>query len=118
VPADDLLMDDLMLGMVEEGGQLEPRVTPETQGAALFHLGRSKQTATWPALQEELTPTLLLLATEPESAREQNDRAGQTFKAVIHQADVRMVEGATHSLVTDLREEFGTVAGWLATAQP
>ena len=68
------------------------------------------------APQEEQIPTLLLLATEPESAREQNERAGHAFQAVIHQADVRLVEGATHSLVTDLREEFGrTVAEWLAT---
>jgi hypothetical protein len=56
-----------------------------------------------------------LLATEPESAREQNQRAGATFGAAVPHADVRMVEGATHSLVTDLREEFGrTVAEWLA----
>jgi hypothetical protein len=110
----DPLMDDLLLAMVEEDGQLRPRVAPEAQGAALFHLGRSRQTSTWSALDEAGTPTLLLLATEPDAAREQNERAGRGFAAAVHQAEVRLVEGATHSLVTDLREEFGrTVAGWL-----
>jgi pimeloyl-ACP methyl ester carboxylesterase len=113
--AGDPLVDDLLLGMVEEGGQLVPRVTAEAQGAAFFHLGRAQQSATWPALQEEGTPTLLLLATEPQSAREQNERAGHAFKAVIHQADVQLLEGATHSLVTDIRGAFGRlVAEWLA----
>jgi pimeloyl-ACP methyl ester carboxylesterase len=116
VAADDPLMDDLVLGMVEADGQLVPRVTPEALGAALFHLGRARQTETWPALQEEGTPTLLLLATEPPSAREQNERAGHAFKAVIHQAEVQLLEGATHSLVTDLRGAFGRiVAEWLRT---
>jgi pimeloyl-ACP methyl ester carboxylesterase len=109
VPADDPLMADLLLGMVEEDGHLVSRVTPEAQGAALFHLGRAKQTETWPALQEEQIPTLLLLATEPPAALEQNQRAGHAFKAVIHQAEVQLLEGATHSLVTDLRIAFGQV---------
>lgn len=111
----DPLVDDLVLGMVEESGRLVPRLPPEAQGAALFHLGRARQTAAWPALAEEGTPTLLLLATEPAASREQNERAGPVFAAAVPQADVRMVEGATHSLVTDLREELGrTVADWLA----
>jgi pimeloyl-ACP methyl ester carboxylesterase len=114
VAADDPLMDDLMLGMVEEGDQLVPRVTPEAQGAALYHLGLAKQTESWPALQEELIPTLLLLATEPPSALEQNQKAAHAFKAVIHTAEVQLLEGATHSLVTDLRSAFGRlVLEWL-----
>lgn len=111
---DDPLMDDLLLGMVEEDGRLVPRVTPEAQGAALHHLGRARQTETWPALKEELIPTLLLLATEPSTALEQNQRAGHAFQAVVHQAEVQLLEGATHSLVTDLRAAFGQiVAEWL-----
>jgi pimeloyl-ACP methyl ester carboxylesterase len=35
VAADDPLMDDLLLGMVEEGGRLVSRVTPQAQGPAL-----------------------------------------------------------------------------------
>jgi pimeloyl-ACP methyl ester carboxylesterase len=116
LPVDDPLMDDLLLGTVEVDGQLAPRVTPEAQGAALYHLGRARQTEAWPALQEEEIPTLLLLATEPASARELNERAGQAFRAVVRTADVRLVEGATHSLVTDLRDRFGrTVVDWLTT---
>jgi pimeloyl-ACP methyl ester carboxylesterase len=119
IDAGDPLMDDLVLAMAEEGGQLVPRLLPEAQGAALFHLGRARQTETWPALAEQGTPTLLLLATEPEAAREQNERAGAAFGAAVPQADVRMVQGATHSLVTDLREEFGrSVADWLAGHTP
>jgi pimeloyl-ACP methyl ester carboxylesterase len=114
--ADDPLLDDLLLGMVEEDGRLVTRASPQAQGAARFHLGRSRPTQAWPALQEEGTPTLLLLATEPEAAREQNERAGRAFRAVVHQADVRLLEGTTHSLVTDLRSGFGRlVAEWLAS---
>jgi pimeloyl-ACP methyl ester carboxylesterase len=115
VDAEDRLMDDLLLGVVEQDGRLVSRVTPEAQGAALYHLGRARQTETWPALQEEQIPTLLLLATEPEEARELNERAGHTFKAVIHQAEVQLLEGTTHSLVTDIRIAFGQLlAEWLA----
>jgi len=33
----------------------------------------------------------------------------------VPQADIRFIEGATHSLITDLRDEFGaTVGDWLA----
>jgi acetyl esterase/lipase len=61
------------------------------------------------------TPTLLLLATEPESARRQNEAAAERFRAAIPHADVRLLPGATHSLVTDLRDRFGAaVADWLA----
>jgi pimeloyl-ACP methyl ester carboxylesterase len=97
VVVDDPLTDDLLLGMVEEDGQLVSRVTPEAQGAAMFHLGRASQTETWPALQGEQIPTLLLLATEPPATFAQNQRAAHAFKAVIHDADVQLLEGATHS---------------------
>jgi pimeloyl-ACP methyl ester carboxylesterase len=114
VAADDSLMDDLLLGVVEEDGRLVQRATPEAQGAALFHLGRARQTEAWPALQEEQIPTLLLLATEPPATLEQNQRAGHAFKAVIHQAEVQLLEGTTHSMVTDIRIAFGqVVVEWL-----
>lgn len=116
VAADDPLMDDLLLGMVEEDGRLVQRSTPEAQGAALFHLGRARQTEAWPALQEEQIPTLLLLATEPPATLEQNQRAAHAFKAVIHQAEVQLLEGTTHSMVTDIRLAFGqVVAEWLGS---
>ena len=37
VDAEDRLMDDLVLGVVEQDGRLVSRVTPEAQGAALYH---------------------------------------------------------------------------------
>jgi pimeloyl-ACP methyl ester carboxylesterase len=116
VAVDDSLMDDLLLGMVEDNGRLVQRSTPEAQGAALYHLGRARQTAAWPALQEEQIPTLLLLATEPTATLEQNQKAAHAFEAVIHQAEVQLLEGTTHSLVTDIRIAFGqVVAEWLGS---
>ena len=110
--------------MVEEGGRLVPRLTPEAQGAALFHLGRARQTATWPALQEEGTPTLLLLATEPESAlRADEEGRPPPFKAVGPPGEeVRQLAGGSAnpqpgSNPDPPRVAFGqVVAEWLAAA--
>ena len=114
VAADDPVLDDLLEGVVETEAGLVSRVDPAGQGAAFLHLARASQSGTWPALAARGTPTLLLLATEPESARKQNEPAAETFAAAVPQADVRLVPGAAHSLVTDLREEFGRmVATWL-----
>ena len=44
--------------------------------AALHHLARARQSATWPALEVAGTPTLLLLATEP-GVRPRAERAGR-----------------------------------------
>ncbi len=49
-------------------------------------------------------------------ARAMNEQGAAAFSAVLPHAEVRWVEDATHSLVTDERERFGgTVADWLAT---
>ena len=116
VEPDDPLMDVFLLGMeYAVDGSMVTRVLPEAQGAALYHLARARQSDTWRAIADARTPTLLLLATEPASARDQNQRAAPRFRTAVPQADVRFVPGATHSLVTDLRGEFGElVADWLA----
>ena len=111
----DSMLGLFLLGMEDAGdGTLVSRVRPESQGAALYHLARARQSDTWEAIAESQTPTLLLLATEPPPALEQNETGAQRFLAVVPHADVRFVPGATHSLVTDLRNEFGSiVATWL-----
>jgi len=115
LPDDDPLLDLFLVGMEETGeGGLVSRVRPEAQGSALYHLARARQSDTWGTISAASTPTLLLLATEPDAARAQNERAARRFQSAVPGADVRFVPGATHSLVTDLRSEFGSiVAEWL-----
>ena len=37
------------------------------------------------------------------------------FRNAVPHADIRFIESATHSLITDLRDDFGqTVREWLA----
>lgn len=44
-----------------------------------------------------------------------NEGAVDRFRAEMPRADVELVEGASHSMITDLRERFGTlVVDWLA----
>lgn len=81
----------------------------------MYHLMRSKQTEQWPAIAAAGIPTLLLLATVPEDRLAENQAGAEAFQAAIPHADVRFLDGTTHSLITDLRDEFGrTVAEWLA----
>ncbi|GAB3264470.1 alpha/beta fold hydrolase [Nocardioides dilutus] len=110
----DPLMDDLMVAMVEDGDRLVSRTDPMAGAAARFALVQSRCSDDWPSVAASGTPTLLLLATEPGETRRQNEAWGARFAAAVPQADVRLVEGATHSLVTDLRAELGRIlAGWL-----
>jgi alpha-beta hydrolase superfamily lysophospholipase len=82
----------------------------------MYHLMRSRQSEQWASIADAAIPTLLLLATEPAATRETNVTAAARFRAAIPHADVRLVEGASHSLITDQRERFGvTVRDWLAS---
>ena len=113
---DDPVVDSFMAGLMDDGqGGLITRTLGSSRGAATYHLMRSQQSAQWAAIAAAAIPTLLLLATEPPTAREANEAAAERFREAVPQADVRFVEGATHSLITDTREEFGeTVREWLA----
>jgi pimeloyl-ACP methyl ester carboxylesterase len=117
---DDVLVDAFLEGMEpDEEGHLVSRTTGSASGAARFHLARSKQSETWPLIAGQQIPTLLLLATEPEQARQLNEGGAERFAAVMPHAEVRWVEGATHSLITDERERFGaTLVEWLETHAP
>ena len=80
----------------------------------MYHLMRARSSDTWATTAAAGIPTLLLLATKPDDARRMNEEAAARFSAAIPLADVRFVDDATHSLITDLRNRFGTlVANWL-----
>jgi pimeloyl-ACP methyl ester carboxylesterase len=113
---DDVLVDAFLEGMEHDGDDGLVSRTPGTaRGPALYHLTRAKQSQTWPAIASAELPVLLLLATEPEQARTTNEEGAAAFSGVLPNAEVRWVDGATHSLVTDERERFGTtVVDWLS----
>lgn len=115
--SDDVLVDAFLEGMEhDDHGDFVSRTPGSAAGAARYHLARARQSATWPVIASNGTPTLLLLATTPDEARAVNETGAARFLAAVPQADVRWVVGATHSLVTDQRERFGTtVADWLTS---
>jgi pimeloyl-ACP methyl ester carboxylesterase len=116
VAPDDVLVDAFLEGMEPDGdGGLISRTPGAARGPALYHLSRARQSDTWPAIAAAGTPVLLLLATQPDEARVVNEGGAARFSAALPAADVRWVEGATHSLVTDERERFGAVVvDWLS----
>ena len=113
---DDPVVDSFMAGLMDDGeGGLITRTLGTSRGPAMYYLMRSKQTEQWPAIAAAEIPTLLLLATVPEDRLAENERGAEAFKVAIPHAEVRFIEGATHSLITDLRDEFGeTVREFLA----
>jgi pimeloyl-ACP methyl ester carboxylesterase len=115
VAADDPLVDAFFEGLTDDGqGGLISRTLGTSRGAAMYHLMRARQSEQWPVIAAAGIPTLLLLATEPAALRAQNERAAARFRDALPEADIRFLEGVTHSLVTDMREDFGRlVAGWL-----
>jgi pimeloyl-ACP methyl ester carboxylesterase len=116
----DPLVDAFFEGLEDDGtGKLVSRTLPTPRAAVSYHLMRARQSETWPAIAAAAIPTLLLLATIPEEARAQNETGAAAFARAIPQATVRFLGGASHSVITDLREDFGTaVAEWLATVLP
>lgn len=116
VDPDDVLVDAFLEGMEDDGeGGLISRTPGSARGPALYHLARARQSDTWPSIAAAGTPVLLLLATTPGEARSLNEFGAARFSEALPDADVRWVEGATHSLVTDERERFGsTCVEWLS----
>jgi len=119
VPLDDPLVDAFLEGMQpDETAGLVSRTPGSASGPALYHLARSRQSETWPVIARHAIPTLLLLATSPDEARAVNEQGAARFGVAVPQAEVRWVTDATHSLITDERERFGTaVAEWLAALE-
>lgn len=112
----DVLVDAFLEGMEpDDDGGLVSRTPGVARGPALYHLARARQSDTWAAIAEAGIPVLLLLATQPDEARAVNEQGEARFAAALPAAEVRWVEGATHSLVTDERDRFGsTVVDWLS----
>ena len=112
----DVLVDAFLEGMEpDDDGGLVSRTPGAARGPALYHLARARQSDTWAAIADAGIPVLLLLATQPDEARAVNEEGEARFAAALPAAEVRWVDGATHSLVTDERERFGaTVLDWLS----
>lgn len=116
---DDPVVGAFLEGMMVDGdGGLISRTLGTSRGAAMYHLMRARQSEQWQAIAGARIPTLLLLATQPDEIRSMNEAGAARFRDAVPHADVRFIEGATHSLITDLRDGFGeTVARWLAEAR-
>lgn len=108
---------DVLLEAMTTGDEGLVSVTPgAVRGRVMYELARARQSETWSAIAAAGIPTLLLLATEPESARALNTPAGERFGAIVTTADVVHVDGASHSMMVDLEERLGTlIAEWLGT---
>jgi alpha-beta hydrolase superfamily lysophospholipase len=63
----------------------------------------------WPAIAETGIPILLLLATEPEATREQNEAAAKLFAERFPDAEIRFFEGAGHDLFADAGPQLAEV---------
>ena len=115
LPVDDPVVEAFMAGMTDDGaGGLISRTTGAARAAAMYHLMRARQSEQWAALSAAAFPALLLLASKPDDLKVMNQAAAARFAAAFPRADVRFLD-ASHSLITDLRDEFGRiVAAWLA----
>jgi len=116
---DDAVVTAFLAGMMDDGeGGLISRTKGTSRGPAMYHLMRARQSDQRQAIADARIPTLLLLATKPDEIRAQNETAAARFSEAVPQANIQFID-ATHSLVTDLRDEFGkTVADWLEAARP
>ncbi len=120
VPPEEALVDVVLAALVDDGsGGLISSATGEVLATARSHAMRARPSHTWPVIASAMLPTLALLATVPDEARAANEVDGGRFAAAVPQAEVVLVEGASHQMITDLRVGFGTlVADWLGRTLP
>jgi pimeloyl-ACP methyl ester carboxylesterase len=104
-PVTPELLEAVKAGLREEDGELVGITPPEVRGAVLHGITKMRVTEYWPAVAEAGIPILLLLATEPEDTREQNERWAPVFAERFPDADIRFVEGAGHDLIADAGPE-------------
>jgi pimeloyl-ACP methyl ester carboxylesterase len=113
------LMEAFRAGLREEDGQLVSIVTPETRASAMYGLMGTRVTESWPAIAEARIPILLLLATEPQETREQNQRAAEAFAGRFPDAEIHFLENAGHDLFADAGPELArVVAAWVGRLGP
>jgi pimeloyl-ACP methyl ester carboxylesterase len=115
-PLTESLRDAVRAGVrEEEDGSVVGIPTAETSGAARHGLAGLRVSGTWPRLAEAGIPVLVLLATKPDELRAANEQAGRAYAAAVPQAEIRHVEDASHSLLTDVGPEVARLVGdWLA----
>lgn len=112
-PVSPELLEALSAGMREENGDLVGIVQPEVRGAVLYGITKMRVTEFWPAVAEARIPILLLLATEPEDTRSQNDKWAPIFAERFPDAEIRFIEGAGHDLIADAGPEVARlVCDW------
>lgn len=111
-PGRDWVLDFFRAGTrIAPDGRVLAIAPAEVRGAALHGLVHARPSTAWPLLQDAGTPGLLLLATVPE----ETDRTNRLFAPAFQQAwpdvEVAHVDGATHSLFTELGEGLGDLIG-------
>jgi pimeloyl-ACP methyl ester carboxylesterase len=98
---------------VEPDGAVAVRASAEVQGIGVYHAMRARPSERWPALAAATVPTLLVLATEPEEARESNERLLPRFLHAMPRAEV-VRPGCRHQVFADLGSHAGELtAAWL-----
>jgi pimeloyl-ACP methyl ester carboxylesterase len=115
-PLTESLREGVRAGVREEDdGSIVGIPTAETSGAARHGLARLRVSESWPRLAEAGIPVLALLATKPDDLRTVNAQAGERYRAAVPQAEIRLVDDASHSMLTDAGPEVARlVADWLA----
>lgn len=108
---------DWVLGFFRAGtrigddGRVLAIASADVRGAAIHGLIRARPSLAWPVLQAAGTPGLLLLATVPEETDRTNRLFVPAFREAWPDAEVFHLEGATHSLFTELGDGLGDVIG-------
>jgi pimeloyl-ACP methyl ester carboxylesterase len=115
-PLTQSLREGVRAGVREEAdGTIVGIPTAETSGAARHGLARLRVSESWPQLAEARIPVLALLATKPDELRAANAQAGDRYRVAVPQAEIRLVDDASHSLLTDAGPEVARLVGeWLA----
>jgi pimeloyl-ACP methyl ester carboxylesterase len=109
------LLEALKAGIREQDGELVGIVTPEVRGAVMHGIMQVRVTETWPAIADAGIPVLLLLATEPDATRVQNEQAAPIFAARFPGAEIHRIENAGHDLIADAGPEVARlVRDWAA----
>jgi pimeloyl-ACP methyl ester carboxylesterase len=115
-PLTDALREAVRAGVREEpDGTIVGIPTAETSGAARHGLAVLRVSDAWPRLAEAEIPVLALLATQPGELRAANEVAGRRYRDAVPQAEIRLVDDASHSMLTDVGPEVARLVGdWLA----
>lgn len=117
-PVTPELLEAFKAGLREQDGQLVGIVTPEVRGAVMQGIMEVRVTETWPAIAAARIPILLLLATEPEATREQNERVTPIFAERFPDAEIHRIENAGHDLIADAGPEVARlIRDWSAQIQ-